>query len=345
MKQTVAVGLSGGIDSFAAALLLKRQGYQVTGVHLRLWGDREEEGLEEVAQRLEIGIYRYDGREVFRQKVVQPFIEEYLNGRTPNPCAICNHSVKWDLLCRAADEIGAEKVATGHYVRIGNTGLHSYVCKGVDPVKDQSYFLWGLPEKILKRACTPLGSYTKKQVRQLASDYGYAKLLQRRESMGICFLEGEDYRDFVSRSADTPDIQKEGDIVDISGRVIGRHSGLLNYTIGQKQGMPFAEREALYVAAIRKEENVIVADRKACLFRNELRIKDLNIIDPTDLQARDIEVKVRGLGLNPQGYACITAQDEKHLHIRLSSPAWAPAPGQPVVLYRGDHLIGGGILQ
>lgn len=343
MKERVLVGLSGGIDSWMTALLLQKQGYEVIGLNLSLWHDKTNEGLQELCSRAEIPLWRYDGRKVFREKVVAFFVQEYRQGRTPNPCTVCNTVVKWELLRRAADESGIKKIATGHYVRIRKQGNHFYIFKGKDPVKDQSYFLWGIEEEILARTLTPLGDYTKAEVRRLAVAEGYGELAHRKESMGICFLEGTDYREFVAAQADAEG-SREGWIRDRRGEIVGQHSGLLNYTVGQKRGMPVVEGGQLYVAEIRPGKNEIFADTKENLFRTRLEIDRVHVIEEKDLEERGIEVKVRGLGQNPLGEVRISREENGKLVLHLSSPAWAPAPGQPVALYQRERLLGGGIL-
>lgn len=341
MKQII-VGMSGGVDSFVTALLLKAEGYEVIGITLNLWETPKISDLPVWCGDLGISWQLWEGRELFREKVVHPFIKEYLNGRTPSPCCICNNQVKWKLLAAAADTLGVEKIATGHYVRIRKTGNTWYIFKGKDPVKDQSYFLWGLPQEILKRTVTPLGDYTKAEVKAYAGTRGFVSLAKKRESMGICFLEGKDYRDFILQQEAVQ--LREGNIIDEQGNVMGRHPGILNYTIGQKRGLPFAE-ETLYVSKIEAGTNSIQVSPREGLYSRVLEISQVNFFNPEDVQAADIEVKVRGLGLNPQGYVRMEKREEGKWYIHLASPAWAVAPGQPVALYRGECLVGGGMVE
>ncbi len=343
MCATVAVGLSGGVDSLATVLLLREQGYNVVGIHLQLWKEGNCEEVARLCERLQIEWVCYDGRVAFRERVVDSFVKEYLAGRTPNPCTVCNNLVKWNLLAEAASALGIEKLATGHYVRIVREPPGWYIKKGEDVHKDQSYFLWGLKQDVLSRTLTPLGAYTKMQVKAYAESQGYGEIARNRESMGICFLEGKNYRDFIRYCCSDPLLMQEGDIVDGAGGIVGRHTGLLNYTIGQKKDMPLCDGQPLYVAGIDARHNRIIAGSKQELYRSQLVVSDVNFVCPEEICAENITVKVRGLGLNPEGYAALERQPDSSVRVRLSSPAWAVAPGQPVVFYRNDLLIGGGI--
>ncbi len=344
----IVVGLSGGVDSFVTALLLQQQGFEVIGVNLRLWDSptspAQENELDHLCHATGIELLRVDGRALFARLVVAPFVKGYLSGITPNPCSVCNSFVKWHLLSAFADELKIHHIATGHYIRIQACNRHSYVHKGIDPNKDQSYFLWGVREEILARAITPLGDYMKAQVKEIAGQHGYTRLATKRESMSICFLEGGDYRDFIARQPDTASCFQPGKIMDETGNMIGEHDGIGNYTIGQKRGIPLKNGNPQYVAKIDARNNQIIARDKSSLYRTELHVKNSYFIDPREILATDIEVKVRGLGLNPQGYAQISTRSDNSLLVSLSEPAWAVAPGQPVAFYRGDRVIGGGIL-
>ena len=343
--EKVVVGLSGGVDSFVTALLLQQRGYEVIGVTLALWKENELAEVEAVCRKLKIPLLLRDGRELFRRIIVAPFIDSYLHATTPCPCCLCNSYVKWALLDQVAWEVGATRIATGHYVRIiRKDGLY-YICRGIDLHKDQSYFLWGAPHAILAKAITPLGDFTKIQVKNWASEQGYQRLAAKKESMGICFLEGKDYREFIQGYLGEEKTETPGDILDRQGRLLGKHHGLLHYTIGQKRGIPSHGGQAFYVAEIDEARNIIIADTKSGLLKMSLKIGQTHISCHDDLQATDITVKIRGIGLNPQGFVSIEKLLQGHLRIHLSDPAWAVAPGQPVALYRGDRLIGGGIVE
>lgn len=333
--------MSGGIDSFVTALLLQQSGYEVIGVTLELWGKNDITAVQKVCHALNLPLISRNGEELFHSVVVRSFVEGYQAGYTPSPCCICNSYVKWTLLDEAATELGATRIATGHYVRIAQVNGRNYIRKGVDVHKDQSYFLWGIPSGILGKVITPLGDYTKTEVKAWALEHGYEELVRKRESMGICFLRGADYRDFIQQYSGVE--QKPGAILNSSGQPIGAHTGLLNYTIGQKRGLPSVSGESLYVAEIDADRNVIIADVKPALQTTTLWVDQVNVICMDDLHATDVTVKIRGLGLNPEGYVSIESVSSGRLKVNLSDPAWAVAPGQPVAFYRGDVLIGGGI--
>lgn len=342
MTEKIVVGMSGGVDSFATALLLQEKGYEVTGVNLELWEKNDTTAVAGICRQLGIPLLYREARQLFREKVVQPFVRGYLSGQTPSPCCLCNGNIKWHLLAGVARELGIAKIATGHYVRIVEQGGRYYIARGCDPVKDQSYFLWEVPEDILSRSVTPLGEYTKAAVKAWALERGYAEIVRKRESMGICFLQGCNYREFVGRYT-AERLPGPGRIVDRQGRVIGEHTGIFQYTVGQKQGMPLWQGRPLYVAAIDAARNEIVADVKEGLYADTLVVEGIQAIRPEDLTAGGVEIRIRGLGLNPRGEVSLEPLEDGKWKVRLAEPAWAVAPGQPVAFYREDLLLGGGI--
>ncbi len=334
--------MSGGVDSFVAALLLKEKGYEVVGVHLDLWGADDLAEVDDICGKLGIPLIRCNGKELFTQVVVDDFVRGYLAAFTPSPCCTCNSYVKWQLLKKVADERNIRLLATGHYVSIAAWKGKYFVFKGVDRNKDQSYFLWGLSQNMLSRAVVPLGGFTKTEVKKQAAAWGYTEMARKKESMGVCFLQGKNYRDFIREYV--PEFREEqGDIVSRGGKVIGKHDGLLNYTVGQRQGLPCFDGKPLYVAEMDAGRNVIIADVKQGLQTMTLCVEHVNVADPGDLQADDLLVKVRGIGLNPRGYVREIVPIDNGLKILLSDPAWAVAPGQPVAFYRGERLVGGGL--
>lgn len=342
MDNRVVVGISGGVDSFMATRLLQEQGYEVIGVHLELWGVTDEQKLKCIADSLNIEIIRYEAKDLFRQEIVERFVEGYLQGKTPNPCAICNNIIKWRLLLEVADKLGVNWVATGHYVEIVNREGIFFIRKGVDPNKDQSYFLWGVEQEVLARSLTPLGTYRKQEIKQMALERGFVEMARQAESMGVCFLQGEDYRSFIRRYRGETFNDVRGLIRTREGVVLGEHEGILNYTVGQKRGIPLVAGKPMYVASINQSTHELIVDRKATLEQRVIRIHNLHFIDRSLLKADNLEVKVRGLGLNPTGYITILDENTDELVIELATPAWAIASGQPVALYQEDYLIGGG---
>lgn len=342
MKEKVLVGMSGGVDSFMTALLLLEEGYEVTGVNFQLWGKNDTRMVEKICGELGISLFYQEEHTLFREQVVAPFVQDYLGGRTPSPCCMCNRSVKWRLLADLAARLGIQKIATGHYVRLLHTDGKHYILKGKDRVKDQSYFLWGIPQDVLGRALTPLGEYTKAEVKEKAFEKGYTNIVRKPESMGICFLSGQNYRDFIREEG--PQEIKKGNIVDREGTIVGEHAGLFYFTIGQKQGLPLRDGQPWYVAALDAVRNEVVVDVKSGLFTKTLMVGQTQFVDPEDLAAADVEIKIRGLGLNPGGFVRMEQLPDHTLRVRLAEPAWAAAPGQPVAFYRGERLLGGGIL-
>ena len=347
MKKVV-VGMSGGIDSTLTAIKLKEDGFLVVGV--TLWMLDSAKTLKAIddaklqAQRIGIEHHVVDCRNIFTETIIRPFAEAYLKGETPSPCAWCNPQVKWKLLAEFADSIGATQIASGHYVQTTEHNGHHYVTKGSDPKKDQSYYLWMLPESIIRRMVQPMGSILKEQAKQEIRDRRFDDLVPNRESMSVCFLEGMDYRHFIAqlmpkRMAEV----RPGDVLDESGNAIGRHSGIPFYTIGQKRGLELTVEREAYIQAIDSASNTITIGRKSDLLRTEFRVREIHLISKEEITpTTPLEVKVRGLGLNPEGYGYLSAVGDAGT-VTLDHPAWAISPGQPVVFYIGDRLVGGAL--
>ncbi len=333
MQQRVIVAFSGGIDSCAALEILRSQGYEP--IALMLWLTTEdEEAIERARQRAEnlgVEFVSLDCREQFQREIIDNFVQEYVAGRTPAPCTRCNPLIKWRLLCDYADSVGVKYVATGHYFSISKYNNKLYVSRAADPRKDQSYYLWGLNQEVLSRALTPMADKIKEEVK--------ASSTLKKESMGVCFLRGCHYSELIERSGHTI---ARGHIVDTKGEVVGQHRGLAYYTIGQKRGEGIPSGVA--IVDIDATRNRVVVGEDKLLYRTILTIDDCNIIEPEEwLTARDITVMVRGLGRNPEGVAYVSSTSEVGVYtLHLSDPAWACAVGQPVVLYRGQRVIGGG---
>lgn len=290
--------MSGGIDSSVAAIELRRQGYELKGVtftQLTLDSPAVAEARK-MADDMGFEHHTLDMRREFYDSVICNFIDEYLHGRTPNPCVQCNSNIKWGILQKFADEMGCFYIATGHYAQIESTPEGRYfIRKGADEHKDQSYFLWRLTQENLSRTLFPLGKYTKTEVRQIALDNGYEQLSKKGESQEICFIPDNDYRNFLR--ANVPDYDKKykkGDFIDINGKVLGKHQGFPNYTIGQRKGLGIALGEPMYVVRIDAEKNQVVLGRKEDLLTQTCYARDLNMMKFSDfIDGQTVMAKVR----------------------------------------------------
>ena len=308
------------------------EGYHVVALTIDTMGD--EAMLHKARTKAEeIGAewLMYDAREEFKREIIDYFCQEYAMGHTPAPCTRCNPLIKWRTLLNEANRLGIKYIATGHYFNIERRYERYYVTKGVDESKDQSYYLWGLSQEILSRAITPMGNAIKSDVKQAFKD--------KSESMGICFLSGLPYAEFLcNRGIDMPD----GDIVTRNGEVCGRHNGIARYTIGQRRGVGIPE--GMRVIGIDATHNHIIVGENELLFHNQLHIAHCNIVDEEELlSAKDITVKIRGIGRNPQLPVSVEATHGGYI-VKTQDPAWAPAIGQPLVFYRNNWVIGGGIV-
>ncbi len=356
-KNKVVLGMSGGTDSSVTAMLLKEKGYEVIGVSLWFWNSPNEDSnnqelpdfivdAQELAEKLSIEHHVIDARDEFKEVVIGQFLQEYLNGRTPSPCIHCNPNLKWRLLLDKADQLGAQYIATGHYIQILEEEEIFYIHKGNDPAKDQSYFLWNLSQEILSRTLTPLGTFTKPEVREMATNFGHKRVASKKESMGICFLDGMDYRDFLKQEIlDVDEKIGKGKIVDTDGKELGWHEGYPYYTIGQKRGLELKEKTGLMVSRIDAKNNTLILETRDQLNRKIFKVSDYYLNNENDINSLEITTVVRGLGLNPEGYSKLTVIEDKLLQVELDNSAWAIAPGQPVAFYIGNKLIGGGFAE
>lgn len=341
----VLLGMSGGTDSSVAALLLQDAGYEVTGVTFRFYEkENDTEYLEDartLCGHLNIPHITYDARDIFRKTIMDYFISEYMAGHTPVPCTLCNNYLKWPLLKKISDEMGIYYFATGHYVRRRLIDGHYHITTGADPDKDQSFFLWGLPQDILQRMLLPMGELTKTRVRQIAEERGFRKAAHKRDSLGVCFCP-MDYRTFLRREVAEENI-RPGKFFDETGNFIARNEGYPFYTIGQRRGLGIDLNRAVFVKEIIPEENkVILSDLKA-LEKTEMRLKEWNITNPDLLLGReDVIVKIR---YRKQANRCtVTLLPDQTLHVELHEPLAAIAPGQAAAFYRDDVVLGGGII-
>ena len=345
-NRSVLLGMSGGMDSSVAALLLQDAGYEVTGVTFRFYEkDGNTEYLDDardLCRRLSIPHLVYDQREAFRTTIIDYFIREYMVGHTPVPCTLCNNYLKWPLLRQLADERGIYHLATGHYVRKRMVDGYWHITTGADVDKDQSFFLWGLPQDIMERMLLPMGGLTKTRVREIAEERGFLKAATKKDSIGVCFCP-MDYRTFLRKEVSKESIQK-GKFFDEKGNFIAWHEGYPFYTIGQRRGLGIDLNRAVFVKEIIPSENKVVLGDLKSLEKTEMRLKDWNIINPGLLLGHDdVIVKIR---YRKQANRCmVTLLPDNTLHVQLHEPLTAIAAGQAAAFYRNDVVLGGGIIE
>ena len=356
--ERVLLGMSGGIDSTVSAMLLLEQGFEVVGVTFRTYDSMKEsclarekgccsvESIMEAkhnAERMGFAHHIVDFRDIFKQCVIRNFIDEYMAGRTPNPCVLCNSHIKWGELMRVADELGCDYIATGHYAQIRERNGHVYLANAVDAHKDQTYFLWMLTEEQLRRTIFPLGGLTKDQVREIARQHGYTKLAEKKESQEICFVTDNDYRSFLR--ANVPDYNERvhaGDYVDTQGKVLGQHEGFVNYTIGQRKGLGIALGQPAYVTRIDAMRNQVTLGTNDDLYASELTFRlvhPLRLIEGVPMYAR---IRYRSAAVEVKSQ--MTNHKSQIGSLTFSEPVWGITPGQSVVLYQDNLVIGGGII-
>jgi tRNA-uridine 2-sulfurtransferase len=368
-KPLVVVAMSGGVDSSLAAFLLHQKGYQVVGMSMKLWDFKEVGGqihpdghccsLESLNDArsvcLSMGIPHYvvDIIQDFKKEVISNFVEEYLAGRTPNPCIICNTRIKWDSLWNKAKSVVADFMATGHYARIEfDKKMERYILlKGIDSTRDQSYALWGLTQEDLGRTIFPLGDLTKKQVRALSKEHGL-KVAEKEESEEICFVTDDDYSRFIkewlerqgpgSRVKGQEKI-KPGPILNLKGEQIGEHKGIPFYTIGQRKGLNIAVGRPLYVVQIDADKNVIYVGENADLLKSSFTVANLNWIAFDNLDREmDCEIKIRYQHVPQKGR--IYPLTGNNVKVKFNHPERAITPGQSAVFYQGEVVLGGGVI-
>ena len=273
--------MSGGTDSSVAAILLLEQGYEVIGITFRFWEDGDNKQLNDavlLANQLGIEHIIFDARKIFKETVVGYFVDEYLSGRTPFPCVKCNNELKWKLILEEADRLGCEKVAMGHYTRILHENNHYFISEGVDPDKDQSFFLWGLTQEQLVRIIFPLGGFYKTEVRKMAADRGFKSVSEKKDSLGACFCSG-DYRPFLKSQLKEPEkLIYPGNYIDEAGKVLGQHQGFPLYTVGQRRGLIHLNRK-VFVKEIRPETNDVVLASLEEMYKTGFSIRDVNVVD------------------------------------------------------------------
>ncbi len=352
------MAMSGGIDSTVAALLLKEQGYELVGATFRTFDSIKESCLakekgccsldsileaKQMAEKLGFEHHILDFRQTFKEHVIANFIEEYMRGRTPNPCVICNSSIKWGMLWEKAKELGCSHIATGHYARIVQANGHHFLANAADTHKDQTYFLWMLTEENLSRTLFPLGGLTKPEVRQIAADHGYVKLSEKKESQEICFIPDNDYRQFLSENVE--DFGRKchpGKFINAAGEKIGKHDGFPFYTIGQRKGLKVAFGTPKYVTKIDAARNTVTLGDRDELLTTTLTADQCVFTDRALLEANPV-VMARIRYKSPATEARI-AIDGDRATLTFTEPVWGVTPGQSVVIYQNDMVVGGGLI-
>ena len=349
----VVVAMSGGVDSSVAAALLKEQGYDVMGMMLRLWSEpgKEESNrcctpdsmaqARRVAAKLDIPFYVIDAKDVFRETVVQYFLDGYARGETPNPCLICNRQIRWTFLLDHALALEAEYMATGHYVRSRKDERgKSELLRAVDRSKDQSYVLHVLTQEKLKHALFPVGDYPKTEIRAIAERHGLPTA-SRKDSQDLCFLAGEDYRNFLQRNAS--ELLMPGEILTRDGRPVGAHTGLANYTIGQRKGLGIASPVPLYVLGKNAVANTLIVGTQDELGSSELTARDVNWVAgeaPEEPFRADVKIRYTA----KEAEALVTPLDGNQVQVQFDAPQRDITAGQAAVFFQGDLMIGGGII-
>ena len=360
MKKTVVVGMSGGVDSSVAAYLLKEQGYNVIGVTMQIWQDDAAHRIEgncgestccglsavedarRVADTLGIPYYVMNFKEEFKRNVIDYFVEEYLQGRTPNPCIACNRYVKWEALLKRSLEIGADYIATGHYARIEKLGSGRFAIRNsVTALKDQTYALYNLTQGQLSRTLMPVGEFTKDEIRDIAENAGLP-VASKPDSQEICFIPDNDYAAFIDREAGER-VPAPGNFVTVDGKVLGQHKGISHYTIGQRRGLDLPMGERVFVVDIRPDTNEVVIGKNEDIFTTEVICDRVNFMGIADLdEPRRVLGKIR---YNHKGEYCVIEKlPDGRVKGTFEKPVRAATPGQAFVFYEGEHVLGGGTI-
>jgi tRNA-specific 2-thiouridylase len=340
----IAVAMSGGVDSSVCAALLKKEGHDAIGLTMQVMPSEEAaNAAREVAQALGIPHHTFDFRDAFAKQIISDFCRQYSLGKTPNPCVNCNRLIKFGALLEKARELGAEAMATGHYARIEKRSSDDrfLLKKGIDHKRDQSYFLYRLTRAQLTDTIFPLGNLTKDKVRKMALEMGL-RVANRKESREICFIPDNDYPSFL-REHLTSEI-KSGQIVDKQGYVLGKHSGIIDYTIGQRKGLGISFKEPLYVVDIDSRSNTVIVGGKQDVYASEFIVTDLSWIASERLTI-PLTLKAKIRYLHPEAEAVITPIDNDKVDVKFTEPQMAITPGQSAVFYDGDNVVGGGTIE
>ena len=355
-KGKILLAMSGGIDSSIASILLQDMGYEVIGITMKTWeyqssgSSKKETGccsLESINDARNIAVkmgfnhYILDIRDEFGDYVIDYFTDEYMNGRTPNPCILCNTHIKWEALLKRADKLDCEYIATGHYAKLRKEKSRFIISKGVDKLKDQSYALWGISQKNLSRTIFPLGDLKKTEIKNIALKNGYKNLVDKSESYEICFVPDDDYRSFLKHRVKNLDKKiGEGSFLNEQGKVIGKHKGYPYYTIGQRKGLGIALGYPIYVTEIRKDSNEVVLGTFDELKRDGMYVKKLNMMKYKEITNKlNVDTKIR---YNDKGNPSIIEKINDTMKVYFGNGVNAITPGQAAVFYEKNDIIGGG---
>jgi tRNA-specific 2-thiouridylase len=342
--QSIMIAMSGGVDSAVAAYLASR-GRKAAGATMRLFpseaAESEIRGAADVCSLLGLPHFIADLGDNFLNDVIEPFVKAYEAGLTPNPCIFCNKSIKFGALAEFASQKGFERIATGHYARLEKHGERTLLRRAADPSKDQTYVLWSLPQSVLSRTEFPLGMLTKSEAREIAAELKFP-MAERKDSQDICFIPDGDYVGFITRFRGRA--PEEGDFIDGDGRVLGRHRGQLCYTIGQRKGLGIALGRPAFVTAKSATANTVTLGENTDLFTTRLTAKEINLI-ATDRLDRPMRLLAKARYRQEAALARVEQTDDDALTVEFEQPQRAISPGQSLVLYDGDYVVGGGIIQ
>jgi tRNA-specific 2-thiouridylase len=356
----ILVAMSGGVDSSVAAMMLHEEGYEVIGITMKTWdyassgASKKETGCcsldsindaRELAVRFGFPHYILDIRNEFGDYIIDNFVDEYMAGRTPNPCVLCNTHIKWEALLKRADKLDCEFIATGHYARVRNESQRYIISRGLDHNKDQSYVLWGLKQDSLARTRFPLGGFRKSEIRKMAAESGFVDLAGKSESYEICFVPDNDYRAFLKHRVDSLEEKLSGGLfVNREGKVLGKHQGYPFYTVGQRKGLDIALGTPMYVLEIQPETNTVVLGEKDELVKRSMGVRGVNLVKWPEL-TDDMQVLTKIRYKHEGSRSIISMNPAGDIDVDFLEEVSGIAPGQSAVFYDGDDLVGGGFIK